>query len=168
VWETAIKGGSIPKEYFNSIRDGIIAELARGHVAGYPVIGVHATLVDGSTHDVDSSEMAFKAAGQLAVRLAYDQMGVQLLEPWMRVECETPEEFTGNIIGSLNSKRAMITETEARGSVTNIRGEVPLGEMFGYTTELRSLSQGRAAFAMEPGDYKPVPNSMVATIARKG
>ena len=154
----SIKGGSIPKEYIPAISEGIKAELARGHVAGYPVIGVHAELVDGSYHDVDSSEMAFKAAGQLAIREAYSKMGVTVLEPWMKVEAETPDEFVGNVIGSLNSKRAIISETQARGVVTVIRGEVPLGEMFGYTTELRSLSQGRAAFSMEPGGYKEEPS----------
>lgn len=164
----SIKGGSIPKEYIPAISEGIKAELARGHVAGYPVIGVHAELVDGSYHDVDSSEMAFKAAGQLAIREAYSNMGVTVLEPWMKVEAETPDEFVGNVIGSLNSKRAIISETIARGVVTVIRGEVPLGEMFGYTTELRSLSQGRAAFSMEPGGYKEVPRAMVEKIAKKG
>jgi elongation factor G len=167
IFETAIKGGVIPKEYFNSIQEGIRAEFLRGYVAGYPVIAVHATLIDGSTHDVDSSEMAFKAAGALAVREGFSRLGVQVLEPWMHVECETPDEFTGSVIGSLNSKRAMITDTENRGVVTVVRGEVPLGEMFGYTTELRSLTQGRAAFSMEPGDYKAVPQSMVEKIAKK-
>ncbi|MFW5858782.1 MAG: elongation factor G [Planctomycetota bacterium] len=167
MFANVIKGGSIPKEYIPSIEEGCKAELMRGYVAGCPVINVHITLVDGSYHDVDSSEMAFKAAGQLAIRLAYEKMGVQLLEPWMKVEAETPEEFTGPVIGSLNSKRAMITSTENRGSITVIRGEVPLGEMFGYTTELRSLTQGRAAFSMEPSDYKAVPQSMVEAIAKK-
>jgi len=167
VFESKIKGGSIPKEYIPAISDGIQQELQRGFVAGYPVINVHVALVDGSTHEVDSSEMAFRAAGALAMRNAYPDLGVEVLEPWMNVEVETPEEFTGTIIGSLNSKRAMITDTLPRGITTVIRGEVPLGEMFGYTTELRSLSQGRAAFSMEPADYKAVPRNMVEVIAQK-
>ena len=167
VFVNQIKGGAIPKEYIPAIQEGCKAELTRGHVAGYPVIGVHVTLVDGSFHAVDSSEMAFKAAGQLAIRLAYDKLGVQILEPWMKVEVESPDEFTGNCIGSLNSKRAMISETLNRGSLAVIRGEVPLAEMFGYTTDLRSLTQGRASFTMEPADYKAVPQSMINDIAKK-
>ena len=167
MFHSSIKGGSIPKEYIPAIEAGIKAELDRGYAAGYPIIHVHAEVYDGSYHDVDSSEMAFKAAGQLAMRNAFSDLGVQVLEPWMKVEAETPDEFTGAVIGSLNSKRAMITDTLNRGSITVVRGETPLGEMFGYTTELRSLTQGRAAFSMEPGDYKVVPQSMVEKISRK-
>ncbi len=165
MFEDKIKGGAIPKEYIPAVAAGAKAELARGFVAGYPIIGVHITLIDGSYHDVDSSEMAFRAAGALAIRQGNPDLGVQLLEPWMKVEVETPEEFTGQVIGSLNSKRAIISETEARGPITNVRGETPLSEMFGYTTELRSLTQGRAAFSMEPGDYKPVPRSLVEKLS---
>ncbi|NRA37949.1 MAG: elongation factor G [Planctomycetes bacterium] len=167
IWVNSIKGGAIPKEYISSIEAGCLAEFSRGHVAGYPIIGAHMELIDGSYHDVDSSEMAFRSAGQLAVRTALPELGVTLLEPWMKVEVETPDEFTGTVIGSLNSKRAMISETEPRGVTTVVRGETPLGEMFGYTTDLRSLTQGRAAFTMEPADYKPVPRSMVEVIAKK-
>ena len=167
MFESTIKGGTIPKEYFPAIQMGIQQELARGYAAGFPVINVHVTLIDGSIHDVDSSEMAFRAAGALAMRNAFPDLGVQVLEPWMKVEAETPDEFTGNVIGSLNSKRAMITETIARPGISVIKGEVPLGEMFGYTTELRSLTQGRAAFSMEPGEYKSVPNSMLEKISQK-
>ncbi|TVR41589.1 MAG: elongation factor G [Planctomycetota bacterium] len=168
LFASTIKGGVVPKEYFPAIEMGIKQELARGFVAGYPVINVHVTLIDGSIHAVDSSEMAFRAAGALAMRNAFPDLGVQVLEPWMKVEAETPEDFTGSVIGSLNSKRAIITETLARPGTTVVRGEVPLSEMFGYTTELRSLSQGRAAFSMEPAEYKPVPNSMLEKIAKKG
>ncbi len=167
IWVNSIKGGAIPKEYISSIEAGCLAEFSRGHVAGYPIIGAHMELIDGSYHDVDSSEMAFRAAGALAIREALPKLGVELLEPWMKVEVETPDEFTGTIIGSLNAKRAMISETEPRGVTTVVRGETPLGEMFGYTTDLRSMSQGRAAFTMEPGDYKSVPRSMVEEIAKK-
>ncbi len=168
MFENAIRGGAIPREYIPAVEAGAREELLRGYVAGYPIINVHITVIDGSTHDVDSSEMAFKAAGALAIREALPRLGVQVLEPWMNVEVETPDEFTGSIIGSLNSKRAMISDTEARGSVTVVRGSVPLAEMFGYTTEIRSLSQGRAAFVMEPSDYKPVPQSLVQQVAKKG
>ncbi|TVR13491.1 MAG: elongation factor G [Planctomycetota bacterium] len=167
IFTSTIKGGVIPKEYFPAIQAGVKQELDRGFAAGYPVINVHVTVIDGSTHEVDSSEMAFRAAGALAMRNAFPDLGVQVLEPWMKVEAETPDEFTGPVIGSLNSKRAMITDTIARAGVTIVRGEVPLSEMFGYTTELRSLSQGRANFSMEPGEYKPVPNSMLEKIAKK-
>jgi elongation factor G len=166
IFENDIRGGSVPKEYIGPIEDGVRNELARGYVAGFPCINVHVSLVDGSYHDVDSSEHAFVAAGALAIRLAYPKLGVQLLEPWMLVEAETPDEFTGSVMGSLNSKRAMITETLKRGPANIIRCEVPLGEMFGYTTELRSLSQGRASYSMEPSEYKPVPQSMVEKIAK--
>ena len=167
IFVNSIKGGSIPKEYIPAIEDGALAEFSKGYVAGYPIIGAHMELVDGSYHDVDSSEMAFRAAGALAIREALPKLGVELLEPWMKVEVETPDEFTGTIIGSLNSKRAMISETIPRGVTTIVRGETPLGEMFGYTTDLRSMSQGRAAFTMEPADYKVVPRSMVEEIAKK-
>jgi elongation factor G len=167
VFLNKIRGGSVPREYIPAIEAGVRAELLRGFIAGYPLINVHVTLVDGSYHDVDSSEMAFRASGALAIRLALPDLGVQVLEPWMHIEVETPDEFTGTIIGNLNSKRAMITDTENRGSSTVIRGEVPLGGMFGYTTDLRSMSQGRASFSMEPSTYKPVPQSMVDKIAKK-
>ena len=167
VFENDTKGGVIPKEYIPAIEEGVRAELLRGHVAGFPVINVHISLIDGSFHDVDSSEMAFKAAGQLAIRLAYEKLGVILLEPWMKVEAETPEQYTGSVIGSLNSKRAIISSTASTGVSQVIRGEVPLSEMSGYTTELRSLTQGRACFTMEPADYKAVPAGLVAQLTKK-
>jgi elongation factor G len=166
IFEDAIRGGTIPKEYRGPIEEGVKNELYRGYIAGYPVINVHVKLIDGSYHDVDSSEHAFVAAGQLAMRLAYPKLGVVLLEPWMKVEVETPDDFMGTIMGSLQSKRAMITDTVNRGSSQMIRCEVPLGEMFGYTTDLRSMSQGRASFAMEPSEFKQVPTSMVEKLTK--
>jgi elongation factor G len=166
IFVNGTRGGSVPKEYVGPIEDGVRNELARGYELPYPCINVHVTLIDGSYHDVDSSEHAFVAAGQLAIRLAYPKLGVQVLEPWMLVEVETPDEFTGSIMGSLNSKRAMITETAKRGPNNIIRCEVPLGEMFGYTTDLRSMSQGRASYSMEPSEYKPVPNSMLEKLKK--
>ncbi len=167
IFVNVIRGGSVPKEYIKPIEEGVVNELARGYVLGYPCINVHVSLTDGSYHDVDSSEHAFVAAGALAIRLAYPKLGVQVLEPWMLVEVETPDEFTGSIMGSLNSKRAMITETAKRGPSNIIRCEVPLGEMFGYTTDLRSMSQGRASYSMEPSEYKTVPNSMLEKLKAK-
>lgn len=167
LWSDEIKGGAIPKEYRNPINEGVQAALQRGYLAGFPCINVHITLLDGSYHDVDSSQEAFVAAGQLAIREAYPKLGVQLLEPWMNVEVETPDEFTGSVMGSLQSKRAIITETAKRGTNNIVKAEVPLGEMFGYTTDLRSLSQGRASFSMEPGEYKAVPQSMVEKLSKQ-
>ena len=166
IWEDAVRGGTIPKEFRGPIEDGVKTELYRGYVAGFPCINVHVKLIDGSYHDVDSSEHAFVAAGALAMRLAYPKLGVVLLEPWMRVDVETPEDFMGSIMGSLQSKRAMITETVNRGTTQVISCEVPLGEMFGYTTDLRSMSQGRASYSMEPSEFKPVPQSMVEKLTK--
>ncbi len=163
----SIRGGTVPKEFRKPIEEGVRNALARGYIAGFPCINVHVELIDGSYHDVDSSQEAFISAGALAIREAYPKLGVQLLEPWMHVEVETPDEFTGSIMGSLQSKRAMITETAKRGPNNIIRCEVPLGEMFGYTTDLRSMSQGRAGYSMEPSEYKAVPNSMVEKLAKK-
>ncbi|GDY13791.1 elongation factor G [Planctomycetota bacterium] len=166
IWVDATRGGTVPKEYRPAIEEGVIAELARGYAVGYPCINVHVSLIDGSYHDVDSSEAAFIAAGSLAIRNAYSQLGVIVMEPWMRVEVETPDQFTGGVMGSLQSKRAIITETLDRGPNKIIRCEVPLGEMFGYTTDLRSLSQGRAGYSMEPSEFKQVPNSMLEKIKK--
>jgi elongation factor G len=167
IFENATRGGSVPKEYIPAIEEGVVNELQRGYVLGYPCINVHVSLLDGSYHDVDSSEMAFISAGALAIRLAYPKLGVQVLEPWMLVEVETPDEFTGPIMGSLQSKRAIITETAKRGPSNIVRCEVPLAEMFDYTTGLRSMSQGRASYSMEPSEYKPVPNSLLEKLKAK-
>jgi elongation factor G len=166
IWEDATRGGTVPKEYRPAIEEGVRAELARGYVIGYPCINLHVALIDGSYHDVDSSEAAFIAAGSLAIRNAYPNLGVIVNEPWMKVEVETPDQFTGGVMGSLQSKRAIITETLDRGVNKIIRCEVPLGEMFGYTTDLRSLSQGRASYSMEPSEFKQVPTAMLEKIKK--
>jgi len=166
IFENNTRGGSVPKEFIGPIEEGVRNELLRGYLAGFPVINVYVSLVDGSYHDVDSSQEAFISAGALAIREAYPKLGVVLLEPWMNVEVETPDDFTGPIMGSLQSKRAMITDTIKAGPTTVIRCEVPLGEMFGYTTDLRSMSQGRANYAMEPNEYKQVPNSIIEKIVK--
>ena len=167
IYDTTIRGGSVPKEYWPAIEEGVRNQLYRGPIAGFPCINVHVDLIDGSYHDVDSSQEAFISAGALAIREAYPKLGCVLLEPWMKVEVEVPDEFTGSIMGSLQSKRAMITETLKAGVNSIIRCEVPLGEMFGYTTELRSMSQGRASYSMEPSEYKPVPASMIPKLINK-
>jgi elongation factor G len=166
IWVDNVKGGTVPKEYRPAIEDGVRSELARGYLKGFPCINVYVELIDGSYHDVDSSQEAFIAAGRLAIREAYPKLGVQLLEPWMKVEVETPDQFTGAVMGSLNSKRAMITESLDRGPNKIVRAEVPLEGMFGYTTDLRSMSQGRAGYSMEPSEYKAVPNSMLEKIGK--
>jgi elongation factor G len=166
-WVDATKGGTVPKEFRPAVEEGVRAELQRGYLAGFPTINVYVELIDGSYHDVDSSQEAFIAAGRLAIREAYPKLGCQLLEPWMKVEVESPEQFIGSVMGSLQSKRAIITESLDRGTNKIVRCEVPLGEMFGYTTDLRSMSQGRASYSMEPSEYKAVPNSMVEKLAKK-
>ena len=167
IWVDGTKGGTVPKEFRPAVEEGVRSELQRGYLAGFPTINVYAELIDGSYHDVDSSQEAFIAAGRLAIREAYPKLGCQLLEPWMRVEVESPEQFIGSVMGSLQSKRAIITESLDRGVNKIVRCEVPLGEMFGYTTDLRSMSQGRASYSMEPSEYKAVPNSMVEKLAKK-
>ncbi len=167
IFEDAIRGGTIPKEFRGPIEEGVRSSLTRGFISGYPTINVHVKLIDGSYHDVDSSQEAFIAAGSLAIREAYPKLGCVVLEPWMKVEVETPDQFTGTVMGSLQSKRAMITESLDRGVNKIIRAEVPLEGMFGYTTDLRSMSQGRASFTMEPAEYKQVPNALIAAISRK-
>jgi len=167
IFEDAIRGGTIPKEYRAPIEEGVRSALTRGYISGFPTINVHVKLIDGSYHDVDSSQEAFIAAGSLAIREAFPKLGCVVLEPWMKVEVETPDQFTGTIMGSLQSKRAMITETLERGVNKIIRCEVPLEGMFGYTTDLRSMSQGRASYTMEPANYKQVPAALVAAISKK-
>jgi elongation factor G len=167
IFEDGIRGGTIPKEYRAPIEEGVRSALTRGFISGFPTINVHIKLIDGSYHDVDSSQEAFIAAGSLAIREAFPKLGCVVLEPWMKVEVETPDQFTGTIMGSLQSKRAMITETLDRGVNKIIRCEVPLEGMFGYTTDLRSMSQGRASYTMEPANYKQVPNALVAAISKK-
>ncbi len=166
IWEDGIRGGTVPKEYRPAIEDGVRSALARGYLLGFPTINVHVKLIDGSYHDVDSSQEAFISAGALAIREAFPKLGCVVLEPWMKVEVETPDEFTGSIMGSLQSKRAMISETVKRGTNNIVRCEAPLGEMFGYTTDLRSMSQGRAGYTMEPSEYKQVPNSMIEKLKK--
>jgi len=163
-----IKGGVVPQEYRPAVQKGIRDTLEGGVIAGYPVVDIKATLYDGSYHDVDSSEMAFNLAGALATRDGIKQAKPVLLEPVMSVEVTTPEEFMGDIIGDLNSRRGRIEAMEdLSGGAKLIRAFVPLGQMFGYTSDLRSMSQGRAASAMELSQYEEVPPNIAEEIIAK-
>src|SRR5437773_9242828 len=144
-----IVGGSIPREYIPSVDEGIQEAMESGVLAGYPTVDVRATLVDGSAHDVDSSEMAFKIAGSMAFKDAARKAVPVLLEPIMSVEVVTPEEYMGDVIGDLSSRRGRIEGMEARGNSQVIRSQIPLSEMFGYSTDLRSRTQGRATYTMQ-------------------
>jgi elongation factor G len=156
-WENKVFGGSIPKEFIPSIEYGARMAAKTGVIANFPLINCKVTLLDGSYHDVDSSQIAFELAGQIAFKDAVRQAGPTLLEPIMKVVVTTPKEFQGNVTGDLNRRRGLIVNSEERGNTTIIEAEVPLSEMFGYTTELRSMSTGRAASAMEPLKYSEVP-----------
>jgi len=155
-----IKGGVIPREYIPAIEKGIKEAMEKGVLAGYPVIDVKATVIDGSYHEVDSSEAAFKIAGSFAFQEAAKRAKIVLLEPIMKVEAITPEEFMGEVIGDLNSKRAKIQEMRDRGQMKVIEAFVPLSEMFGYATDLRSMTQGRASYSMEFAHYDEVPKNV--------
>ncbi len=164
-----VKGGSIPKEFIAPIEKGVKEALTRGVLAGYPLIDVKVTVFDGSYHDVDSSEASFKLAGSFAFQEAAKQAGLALLEPMMKVEVVTPEQFMGEVIGDINSKRGQVREMTERAGIKVIDAFVPLAEMFGYATELRSMTQGRASYSMEFDHYEQVPRNVVEQIlATKG
>jgi elongation factor G len=162
-----IVGGVVPREYIAPVEAGIKEAMESGVLAGYPVIDIRAILYDGSYHDVDSSEMAFKIAGSMAFKNAADKAGPVLLEPIMRVEVTTPENFVGDVIGDLNARRGRVEAMEPRGNIHVVKAFVPLAEMFGYATTLRSMTQGRAAYSMEPSHYEQVPNSIADEIRKK-
>src|SRR5688500_4262804 len=159
-FENKIFGGSIPKEYIPSIEYGARMAAKTGVLASYPLINCKVTLVDGSYHQVDSSQVAFELAGQLAFREAVTKAAPTLLEPIMRLVVTTPEDFVGNVTGDINRRRGVIVNSEQRGNTRVVEAEVPLSEMFGYTTELRSMSTGRASSVMEPLKYAPVPTQV--------
>ena len=159
-----ISGGAIPKEYIPAVNKGIQEQLENGVIAGYPLINVRATLYDGSFHDVDSSEMAFKIAGSMAMRKAALSANPVLLEPVMAVEVVTPDEYMGDVVGDLNRRRGIIDGMDENPAGRIVRSFVPLGEMFGYSTDLRSATQGRATYTMEFSRYDEVPDSIAATI----
>jgi elongation factor G len=162
-----IKGGVIPKEYIPAVADGVEEALQGGILAGFPVIDVKVALFYGSFHEVDSSEIAFKIAGSMCVKEACRKAKLQLLEPIMLVEVVCPDDFVSNIVGDLNRRRARILGMESRGGAQAVKSEVPLSEMFGYSTDLRSSSQGRATFTMEYHHYSPVPTHIAESIVSK-
>jgi elongation factor G len=159
-FESTVVGGAIPKEYIPAVGQGIEEAAKAGILGGFPVLGVKATVYDGSYHDVDSSEMAFHIAGSMAFKEAMQKAGAVLLEPIMKVEVSTPEEYMGDVIGDMNSRRGRIEGMDDIGGGKMIRGFVPLSEMFGYSTDLRSKSQGRANYSMFFSSYEPVPKSV--------
>jgi elongation factor G len=159
-----IKGGSVPREFIPSVDAGIEEALDQGILAGYPLVDVRAILVDGSSHDVDSSEMAFKIAGSMALQNAARKAGVKLLEPVMDVEVTTPEEYMGDVIGDLNGRRGKVEGMQQRGNSQVIRAQVPMSEMFGYATDLRSKTQGLATYSMQFNSYQDVPDSIAEEI----
>lgn len=167
VFENAIVGGVVPKEYIGAVAKGIEEQLENGILAGYPVLDVKATLYDGSYHDVDSSEMAFKIAGSMAVKNAAKSANPALLEPMMKVEVVTPEEYMGDVMGDLNRRRGLVKGMDENASGKVIDAEVPLSEMFGYATDVRSLSQGRASFTMEFSHYAEAPMNIAEAIMSK-
>ncbi|MEO1717768.1 MAG: elongation factor G [Planctomycetota bacterium] len=167
-FKNAIVGGKIPKEFIPSVEAGIRETAKSGVSASYPLINICAELTDGSYHEVDSSQVAFEQAGRLALREAVTKAGSVLLEPIMKVVIITPEDYLGNVTGDLSSRRGMISDTEDRGHVKAITAEVPLSEMFGYTTTLRGISQGRAASSMEFLAYRPMPPSLQKEVIAAG
>jgi elongation factor G len=162
--ENKIVGGAIPKEYIPAVKKGIEEAVLNGVVGGYQVIDFYVEIVDGSYHDVDSNELAFKLAAIFAMKDAFKKGNSILLEPIMKVECVTPDEYQGDIMGDLNRRRGRILNMEAKNFATVVHAEVPLAEMFGYATAIRSLSKGRASYSMEPSHFEPVPTQIVAAI----
>ena len=162
-----IVGGVVPKEYIPAVDKGIQEQMQNGVVAGYPLLALKATLYDGSYHDVDSSEMAFKIAGSMALKEGALKAKPVILEPIMKVEVVTPEDFMGDVIGDLNSRRGQVGSTEPRGNATAIQATVPLANMFGYINNLRSMSQGRAQYSMFFDHYSKVPQNVQDEVTKK-
>ena len=167
IFESKIVGGAVPKEYIGPIEAGIKEAMQNGIVAGYETVDIKATLIDGSYHDVDSSEMAFKVAGSMAFKAAAAKATPVLLEPIMRIEITVPEEYMGDVMGDLNSRRGRIEGMEARNNAQIIRGFVPLSEMFGYATDLRSKTQGRGVYTMQSDHFEEVPKNIAEEIIAK-
>ncbi|PMB03770.1 elongation factor G, partial [Fischerella thermalis CCMEE 5273] len=157
----------VPREYIPAVQAGVEEAMQNGVVAGYPLVDVKATIVDGSYHDVDSSEMAFKIAGSMALKAAKAKCNPVLLEPVMKVEVTVPEEYMGDVMGDINSRRGRVEGMEARGGAQVIRAMVPLAEMFGYATNLRSRTQGRGVYSMHFDHYEEVPKNIADEIIAK-
>ena len=167
VFVSEIVGGAVPKEYIPAVQKGIDEQMKNGVLAGYPLLSLKATIFDGSYHDVDSNEMAFKIAASMATKQLAQKGGAVLLEPMMQVEVVTPEDYMGDVMGDLNRRRGLVQGMEDSPSGKIIRAEVPLGEMFGYATDVRSMSQGRASYAMEFSRYAEAPSNIVDAIIKK-
>ncbi|TIS61241.1 MAG: elongation factor G [Mesorhizobium sp.] len=167
VFESKIVGGAVPKEYIPGVEKGINSVMGSGPFAGFPMIGVKATLIDGAFHDVDSSVLAFEIASRACFKEAAPRLGVQLLEPIMKVEVVTPEDYVGGVIGDLNGRRGQIQGQEARGVAVVINAMVPLANMFKYVDNLRSMSQGRAQYTMQFDHYEPVPTAVAQEVQKK-
>src|SRR5262249_7125372 len=163
----AIVGGAIPKEYIGPVEQGIKEAMQTGVIAGFPVVDIKATLYDGSFHEVDSSEMAFKIAASMGLKEGVRKGRPQLREPIMKVEVTTPEEFLGTVLGDLNSRRGHVEGMEARANAQIVKAYVPLASMFGYTTDLRSATQGRATSSMEFAYYQPLSEALAKEIIDK-
>jgi elongation factor G len=162
-----IRGGSVPKEFIPAARNGVRDALQGGVIAGYPLVGIKATLVDGAFHEVDSSEMAFKVAGSMCLKEGVHRAGPVLLEPTMKVEVVVPEEYTGTVVGDLSSRRGLIFGMDPRGAgTTSVRASVPLAEMFGYATQMRNMTQGRGSFTMEFEKYAIAPQNVAEEVIK--
>ncbi|MBI2790235.1 MAG: elongation factor G [Elusimicrobia bacterium] len=162
-----VKQGRIPREFIPAVEKGVREALDGGALAGFPIVDIKVTLLDGSYHDVDSNEMAFKICGAMSLRSGCQKASPTILEPIMKCEATTPEQYAGDVIGDLNSRRAKISEMGDRGHLKFVKCTVPLSEMFGYATVVRSISQGRASFTMEPSHYEEVPNNVLKAIVEK-
>ena len=167
VFENKVFGGSVPREFIPGVEKGIKNALEAGSIAGFPVIDFQATLTDGASHDVDSSVMAFEIAARAAFREALEKGAPRLLEPIMKVEVVTPEEYMGDIIGDLNSRRGQVGSMDSRGNARVVSAMVPLANMFGYVNTLRSMSQGRATFTMVFNHYEQVPQAVADEVVSK-
>ena len=167
VFSDEIKGGNIPREYIPSVEKGMRESAENGHMIGFPIIDFEIKLTDGAYHDVDSSALAFEIAGRAAMREVAAKAGIKLLEPVMKVEVVTPEDFMGDVIGDLNSRRGQIQGTDSRGIAQVVEAIVPLANMFGYVNQLRSFSQGRASYSMQFSHYEEVPSSVAEEVKAK-
>jgi elongation factor G len=166
-FENDVVGGSVPKEFIPAVEKGLESVLGSGVLAGFPVVDVKVSLIDGAYHEVDSSAMAFEIAARQGLREALQKGGPVLLEPIMKVEVVTPEDYTGSVIGDLNSRRGQIHGQDMRGNANVVNAMVPLANMFGYVSNLRSMSQGRATFTMQFDHYEQVPSAVAAEIQAK-
>jgi elongation factor G len=167
VFVNEVVGGAIPKEYIPAVQKGIEEQMKNGVLAGYPLLGLKATLLDGSYHDVDSNEMAFKIAASQATKQLSEKGKAVLLEPMMKVEVVTPEDYMGDVVGDLNRRRGLISGMEDTASGKVVNATVPLAQMFGYATDLRSASQGRATYSMEFEKYSEAPNNVAEAVIKK-